>query len=656
MLVRALVVVLSAFLLSTLVAPWGYALLHWGAYLPLFWALREDTPRANRWLVLLYGTVAEGLIFSWITDTIALFSNIPWVGAVAINGLFALVFGLPYFCTFTLLHPMRKRLGDLWIVVLPAWLVVVEWLAMNVILFPYNQGVSQYRTPVIWQLASVTGIWGVSYLMLFFNAAFGEWIYRQREGRPPPWRWMAGAVATVAAVVLFGAWRYAAVEATLAAAPVKRVEQVQTPWTMIDRLRKPHTEVFGFWLDRARQLPPGSTDLVVWPEGSCPYQLNESLAVVQLWQLVEQGGFDLIVGAGTREREADPEVGEKERQRIFNSVYGFMRDRLTIDEPGLTPAVEWERLREGGCDLDAAHVWLPFEAKALAAEGERAGTDPACVDRLRAREQELRPGMKVDPAFEGMMALDPDVWPALRTWTARFSRTTDALPLIERSFDRARSRGTFWWSVRDSACTDRDCRSILVWCEETKGCSVYPDAPHYDKMVPLPFGEYLPLSETFPWLASLIEGPGDFRAGDEAVLFESDGARLATPICYEGILGYVCRLFERPDLIVNVTNDAWFGQTAASDLHGMLVAVRAMELGLPVFRSAYSGVSFVVEPHGRIYAETPLFTEVDRIVEVRLGQVDTIYSRLGDWFVWVSAAAVLAAFVATRGAPARRDA
>ncbi|HMV66493.1 MAG TPA: nitrilase-related carbon-nitrogen hydrolase [Myxococcota bacterium] len=636
MLVRALVVVLSAFLISSLVAPWGWAFLHWGAYLPLFWALREETPRANRWLLLLYGTVAEGLIFSWITDTIALFSNIPWVGAVAINGLFALVFGLPYFFTFSMLHPIRRRLGDLWIVVLPAWLVVVEWLAVSVILFPYNQGVSQYRTPVVWQLASVTGIWGVSYLMLFFNAAFGEWIYRAREGRPPPWRWMGAALATLAAVVTFGSWRYARIEATLAAAPVRHVEQVQTPWTMVDRLRKPRNEVFSYWVDRARSLPAGAADLVVWPEGSCPYQLNESLVTVQLWQLAERGGFDLIVGAGTREREPDPDAGEKERQRIFNSVYGFMRDALKVDEPGLTPVADWERLAAGGCDLDAAHVWLPYEAAALAAEGGRLGADMACVGKLRERERALREAMKVDPAFEARMALDPGVWPALRTRTARFSRTSDALPLVEAAFDRSKQRGAGWWVVRDAACVDRDCRSITVWCEDTGACDVVPEAPHYDKIVPLPFGEYLPLADTFPWLATLIEGPGDFRAGDQAVLFESGGIRMATPICYEGILGYVCRLFEKPDLIVNVTNDAWFGQTAASDLHGMLVAVRAMELGVPVFRSAYSGVSFVVEPHGRIYAETPLFTDVDRVVDVRLATVDTLYGRLGDWFVWLS--------------------
>jgi apolipoprotein N-acyltransferase len=127
------------------------------------------------------------------------------------------------------------------------------------------------------------------------------------------------------------------------------------------------------------------------------------------------------------------------------------------------------------------------------------------------------------------------------------------------------------------------------------------------------------------------------------VVFEGDGGtRLASPICYEGILPALCRSFEDLDLFVNVTNDAWFGETSASDLHGMLVAIRATELGIPVFRSAYSGISFVADPHGRIHHETALFEEVNRVVPVRLARVSTWYGRFGDWFVLLCALALAA--------------
>ena len=86
---------------------------------------------------------------------------------------------------------------------------------------------------------------------------------------------------------------------------------------------------------------------------------------------------------------------------------------------------------------------------------------------------------------------------------------------------------------------------------------------------------------------------------------------------------------------MNVTNDAWFGTGAASELHGMLVASRSVELGLPVVRSAYSGVSFVAEPHGRIHSQTELFTRENRTVRVRLAQVPTLFAAWGAWFPWV---------------------
>lgn len=639
---RVLVAVLAGALVSVLVAPWGLYALHWFAYLPLFWALREESPRANRWLVLLYGTVAEALIFSWIAETITLFSNLPGPVAWAVLGLFAVVFGSPYFFTFTLLHPMRKRLGDLWIVALPAWLVVVEWVASIVILFPYQQGVSQYRSGAIWQLASVTGVWGLSFLVLFFNAAFGEWIYRRREGRGAPVRWMAAAVVALLAVVAFGTWRHAAVEAQLAQAPIKRVLQIQSGHDMIWRMSHRSSESFQEWVDGTAALQPGEVDLVVWPEGAVPYQLNASTAVGLLWDMTERGDFDLVVGAGTRERDADESMGEAGRVRIFNSTYLFARDHRAVPDTVPDVRATFEALTQAGCDLAAAHVVTPMEARALATVGQAMGTDAACVASLQAHAEALQPGFKARTSFEQTM-LEAGTWEAFRHHSARLGPE-----VRERMYDER--RGVATWMIEPASCTDGDCLFVMVRCLQDDTCSVVPEAPHYDKMVPLPFGEYLPLAETFPWLADLIEGPGNFRAGTEAVVFEADGTRLATPICYEAILGYVCDDFERPDLFVNVTNDAWFGNGAASDLHGMLAAIRAIELGVPVFRSAYAGVSFVAEPHGDLLYETPLYTAVARPVQVRLAVVDTVYKRLGDWFVWLCGLLLAGLWWRTRGA------
>lgn len=643
---RAAVMVGAGILLASLVAPVGWYHLHWIAYLPVFWALREDTPRANRWLLLLYGTVAEGAIFSWIAETITLFSNIPGVLAYAILGLFAVVFGLPYLVVFAFVHPLRKRLGPWWILVLPAWLVVVEKIAAHLLLFPYQQGVSQYRDPYTWQIASVTGVAGISYLVLFFNGAFAEWIYRRREGRGAPVPWMVSAVAALLLVVGFGVWRFQRVEDVLADAPVKKVLQLQSSTDMVHRMSHPASDAFNFWMKETEKLEKGDVDLAVWPEGAVPYELNSAVnAVGLMWDLVETRDMDLLVGSGTREREADPEMGERGRVRIFNSTYFFGRDALRPAEDAEGPEGTWERLVASGCDLAEIRVNTPYEAGVLAGVGESRDEAPECRATLLAKRQEMLGDMRLRPEFEGAMAATPGLWAKFRLQTERF----DA-PLVERGFS-ARG-GTGLWALREASCSDQDCRMVIVRCRTGQGCFVGREAPHYDKMVPLPFGEYLPLAKTFPFLADIIKGPGNFRAGTEPVVFDSNGARFGTPICYEGILSYVCDRFPEIDLIVNVTNDAWFGPTAASDLHGMLVACRAIELGLPVFRSAYSGVSFVVEPHGVIRDETKLFEVVNRPVDVRIARIPTVFAAWGDWFTWLCLLGVIGASVAARR---RRD-
>jgi apolipoprotein N-acyltransferase len=172
----------------------------------------------------------------------------------------------------------------------------------------------------------------------------------------------------------------------------------------------------------------------------------------------------------------------------------------------------------------------------------------------------------------------------------------------------------------------------------------------YDKMVPLPFGEYLPFGQHLPDLADAL-GIGDFRAGTEPVVFDTRFGRAASPICYEAILPGVVRRFGDVDLLITVTNDAWFGDTANPHQHAMLAAVRATELGIPVVRTAYTGISMVVEPHGAIHYETRPFEQVSRIVTVRNASVDTIYGRLGDWFVLLCA---LGLFGALGAAEVRR--
>ena len=621
---RLLGIVVSAALIAASVAPYHLFPLAWVCFVPILLVSGQGTLRRRMGTLLAYSTLAELLIFLWITETLQLFSNLPDVVAVGVNALFAAVYGVPFLITFLPVPWMRRRFGAGWVLLLPAWAVVVEWISARIILFPYAMGTTQFRWLGLAQLASVTGVWGVSFLLYAVNAAIVEAWDRRDEGAVRALRPLLGAGSVVAVVAIVGGIRVGAMEATLAEAPVLRVAQVQSPWSMLDRFQLRPSAAFGWWMDRTLALRDQPVDLIVWPEGACPYELNEGSTASTLWQLADVMEADLLIGAGTREREADAAAGET-KTRVFNSVYGFSRQRR--DAPPLTWADTWaEWVASGGCDLEAVHVSTLIEVDALLAHVP-ADAPAACVEALNAAAAALSASTKAPPALRTQLANDAALWPRLRQETARLGQQG----LVEASVDTRSKVVTWRW--RDATCTDGDCRTVTVACPRDQSCDASPEPLHYDKMVPLPFGEYLPLAETFPILATWIEGPGNFRAGTDPVVFDVAGARAATPICYEGILGYVCNAFEAPDLLVNVTNDAWFGQSAASALHGMLVTFRAIELGVPVVRSAYSGWSWIAEPTGRLTYELPLFEETSRVVPLRRARFETIYAAAPDAFV-----------------------
>ena len=138
----------------------------------------------------------------------------------------------------------------------------------------------------------------------------------------------------------------------------------------------------------------------------------------------------------------------------------------------------------------------------------------------------------------------------------------------------------------------------------------------YDKVHLVPFGEYLPFQAFFDRLGlhQFVHVPGGFEAGSGRRLLIVPGLPAAAPlICYEAIFpGEVVPAgppAERPGLLLNVTNDAWFGTTAGPHQHFAQARLRAIEEGLPLIRSANTGISAIVDPYGRVLAELPLGAE-----------------------------------------------
>lgn len=152
-----------------------------------------------------------------------------------------------------------------------------------------------------------------------------------------------------------------------------------------------------------------------------------------------------------------------------------------------------------------------------------------------------------------------------------------------------------------------------------------------DKIHLVPFGEYVPLKRFLPFIDKLVVGIGDFSPGAINPL-PLDGHRLGVLVCYEAIFPELAREWVRQgsDLLVNITNDAWFGRSSAPWQHLAMVRFRAVENRIWIARAANTGISAFIAPSGRVLAPTGLFVPATATVEVGLGARPGLYARSGD--------------------------
>lgn len=167
-------------------------------------------------------------------------------------------------------------------------------------------------------------------------------------------------------------------------------------------------------------------------------------------------------------------------------------------------------------------------------------------------------------------------------------------------------------------------------------------ASRYDKIHLVPFGEYVPLSPILFFVDKMVEGIGDFAAGKAYTLFPlpltTHNSQLTTQfgvvICFEVIFPELVRRFvqEGADMMITITNDAWFGRSSAPYQHFSMVVFRSVENRVPFVRAANTGISGFIEVSGRIQKTSDLFTEAALTDTVRISGRRTLYTRLGDLF------------------------
>ena len=162
----------------------------------------------------------------------------------------------------------------------------------------------------------------------------------------------------------------------------------------------------------------------------------------------------------------------------------------------------------------------------------------------------------------------------------------------------------------------------------------------YDKRRLLVFGERVPLADTFPSLADAVQGTSHYVPGERSVSFEVDGLRWIPGICYESIFAEFTRdaLNERDgDVLLNLTNDVWFGDTAAAEQHLMLQIPRTIEDRIWLVRSTNSGISAFVSPTGTVVARTEIGTSVVLYGDMAIPDTaPTLFRRVGHTIPYLS--------------------
>lgn len=162
----------------------------------------------------------------------------------------------------------------------------------------------------------------------------------------------------------------------------------------------------------------------------------------------------------------------------------------------------------------------------------------------------------------------------------------------------------------------------------------------YHKQHLVPFGEYIPLRRLLPFFAPIVETLGDFTPGPGPQLLSiartetSPAATVGALICFEAIFPGLARRMTAAgaDLLVNITNDAWFGRSHAPYQHLSMAALRAVENRRGLARSANTGISAFVLPSGRLSTTTDLFVPAHRTALLPLLTETTFFSRGGHWF------------------------
>lgn len=169
----------------------------------------------------------------------------------------------------------------------------------------------------------------------------------------------------------------------------------------------------------------------------------------------------------------------------------------------------------------------------------------------------------------------------------------------------------------------------------------------YDKVHLVPFGEYVPFKEVFGFAGGLTQQVGDFNRGRSRAPLDAGGVKLGVFICYESVFPDEVRQFAAngAQVLVNISNDGWYGDSGAWAQHLAQARMRAVENSRWLLRDTNTGLTASIDPYGRVVASIPRHLRTVLWAPYSLSSSTTFYTRHGDWFAYLCAIISLGALL-----------
>lgn len=170
----------------------------------------------------------------------------------------------------------------------------------------------------------------------------------------------------------------------------------------------------------------------------------------------------------------------------------------------------------------------------------------------------------------------------------------------------------------------------------------------YDKINLVPFGEFTP--PLFEWIGKISSEAGSFAPGRNILTFPVAGGRAGVFICYESVFPHFVREFalRGAGVLLNLSNDGYFGRSAAREQHLLIARMRAAENRRWLIRATNDGITATIDPAGRVDRKLEPYARVAARMEFGWRTDETAYTKYGDWFVWGCLAVGLASCVFAR--------